>query len=233
VRSRDKQSVGVVIPAGGRGVRLGSDVPKQFLLLQGKPILQHSVEKFESLPAVSEIVVVVPADQLRRAEAIIEKARFRKVSHVVVGGSERQHSVRNGLLCFDREPQIALVHDAVRPLVAPETIGEVIRQTRRHGAAVVGVRVKDTTKVGEGGFYTKTLNRGTLWSVQTPQGFRFEILKRAHLAAQRSAFLGTDEASLVERLRIPVKIVEGEYRNFKITTKEDLMMAEAMLSLGL
>lgn len=229
MRSKAPKSVGVVIPAGGRGVRLGGDVPKQFLLLNGKPILQHSIEKFESLPAVNEIVVVVPADQIRRAEKVLQKARCRKVSHVVVGGSERQHSVRNGLLCFDDEPEIVLVHDAVRPLVSRQVIKEVIEQTRRHGAAVVGVRVKDTTKVGKAGFYKKTLDRENLWSVQTPQGFRFDILRRAHLAAQRSAFLGTDEASLVERLKIPVKIVEGEYRNIKITTQEDLLIAEAIV----
>jgi 2-C-methyl-D-erythritol 4-phosphate cytidylyltransferase len=229
ISGQKKHRVGVVIPAGGRGVRLGGDVPKQFLLLKGKPILQHSIERFESLPNVNEIVVVVPAEQIRRAETIIEKARLRKVSHIVVGGSERQHSVRNGLLCFDVAPEIVLVHDAVRPLVSHEVIQEVIERTRRHGAAVVGVRVKDTTKVGEAGFYKKTLARENLWSVQTPQGFRFEILMRAHVAAQRSAFLGTDEASLVERLRIPVKIVEGEYRNIKITTADDLVLAEAMV----
>ncbi len=229
ISGRKKRSVGVVIPAGGRGVRLGGDVPKQFLLLNGKPILQHSIEKFESLNEVDEIVVVVPADEIRRAERIIEKARFKKVSHVVVGGSERQHSVRNGLLCFDDEPEIVLVHDAVRPLVSREVIQEVIKQSRKHGAAVVGVRVKDTTKVGENGFYKKTLDREKLRSVQTPQGFRFDILMRAHVAAQRSAFLGTDEASLVERLRIPVKIVEGDYRNIKITTVDDLKLAKMLL----
>ena len=140
-----------------------------------------------------------------------------------------QYSVRNGLLCFDREPEIVLVHDAVRPLVAHKEIREVIAQARRHGAAVVGVRVKDTIKIEKSGFYKKTLRREDLWAVQTPQGFRFEMLMKAHLAAQRSAFLGTDEASLVERLGIPVKIVEGDHRNIKITTEDDLELARLFL----
>jgi len=229
-------NVGVVIPAGGRGLRMlarptggGRTLPKPFLLLNGKPILQYSIQAFESRKSVNEIVIVVPEDQVRRAEELIKKARFKKVSHVVIGGSERQHSVRNGLLSFDKEPEIILVHDAVRPFVTAEVINKVVEESEKYGAAVVGVRVKDTVKLGEEGFYKKTLDRNKLWAVQTPQGFRFEILKRAHIAAQRTAFLGTDEASLVERLRIPVKIVEGDYRNIKITTDDDLKLAEMLL----
>ena len=130
---------------------------------------------------------------------------------------------------FDKEPEIILVHDAVRPFVTAEVINKVVEESEKYGAAVVGVRVKDTVKLGEEGFYKKNLDRNKLWAVQTPQGFRFEILKRAHIAAQRTAFLGTDEASLVERLRIPVKIVEGDYRNIKITTDDDLKLAEMLL----
>ncbi len=227
--ARRLHKVGVVIPAGGRGLRLGGSIPKQFLLLNGKPILQRSIEAFESISLVGEIVIVVPEDQLRRTEQLIMKSGFRKILHVVVGGSERQHSVRNGLLSFDVEPEIVLVHDAVRPLVTEDVIRRVIRETKKHGAAVVGVRVKDTIKLESDGFYKKTLDRRNLWAVQTPQGFRFEILKHAHIAAQRSAFLGTDEASLVERLRIGVKIVEGDYQNIKITTSDDIKLAKLIL----
>ncbi|MEO8169017.1 MAG: 2-C-methyl-D-erythritol 4-phosphate cytidylyltransferase, partial [bacterium] len=190
---------------------------------------QRSIDAFDSIADVGEIVVVVPGDQLRRTEELISKSKFRKTMHVVVGGSERQHSVRNGLLSFDVDPEIVLVHDAVRPLVTLDVINKVIEQTKKHGTAVVGVRVKDTIKVESDGFYKKTLDRQKLWAVQTPQGFRYEILKRAHVAAQRSAFLGTDEASLVERLRIPVRIVEGDYRNIKVTTADDLKLAKLIL----
>lgn len=218
-----------MIPAGGRGVRLGGAVPKQFQLLNGRPILHHALRAFDSLNQVKEIVVVVPADQVRRAEELVGKGKFRKVSHVVVGGSERQHSVRNGLLSFDEDPELVLVHDAVRPLVSRKVIEDVIAASKRYGAAVVGVRVKDTIKLESSGFYKTTLDRDKLWTVQTPQGFRFEILHRAHVAAQRAAFLGTDEASLVERLKTPVKIVEGEYSNIKITTADDVKFAEMLM----
>lgn len=221
--------VGVVIPAGGRGRRMGSDVPKQFMLLAGKPVLYHSIRVFDIHPLVDEIVVVVPDNQVMVAERLVANARFKKVSHVVVGGAERQFSVRNGLLAFDEAPDIVLVHDAVRPLVSRDVITTIIDASRKYKAAVVGVPVKDTIKLESDGFYRKTLDRSRLRAVQTPQGFRYEILMRAHLAAQRSAFLGTDESSLVERLRIPVKVVPGDPKNIKITTKDDLKFAEFLL----
>lgn len=217
----------MVIPAGGRGQRMGGPVPKQFLALRARPVLHHAIAAFNRHPMVDEIVVVVPADQTRIAEKLI--ARFKKVSRVVVGGAERQHSVRNGLLAFDREPDIVLVHDAVRPLVTRALIDRVVQASRKFGAAVAGVPVNDTIKVGAGGFFTTTLDRTTLRAVQTPQGFRYTLLRKAHLAAQRSAFIGTDEASLVERLKFPVRIVEGDRRNIKITTRDDLRIAEMLL----
>ncbi|MBX2990484.1 MAG: 2-C-methyl-D-erythritol 4-phosphate cytidylyltransferase [Bacteroidetes bacterium] len=221
--------VGVVIPAGGSGRRMGSDIPKQFMLLAGKPVLYHSVRVFDFHPLIDEIVVVVPDNQVMVAERLVTNARFKKVSHVVVGGTERQFSVRNGLLAFVEEPDIVLVHDAVRPLVSRDVITNVIDASRKYKAAVVGVPVKDTIKVETDGFYKKTLDRSRLWAVQTPQGFRYKILMRAHLAAQRNAFLGTDESSLVERLKIPVKVVPGDPDNIKITTKGDLKFAEFLL----
>lgn len=226
---RKTHRVGVVIPAGGRGRRMGSDVPKQFMLLAGKPVLYHSIRVFDIHPLVDEIVVVVPDNQVMVAERLVANARFKKVSHVVVGGTERQLSVRNGLLAFDEAPDIVLVHDAVRPLVSRDVITTIIDASRKYKAAVVGVPVKDTIKLESDGFYRKTLDRSRLRAVQTPQGFRYEILMRAHLAAQRSAFLGTDESSLVERLRIPVKVVPGDPKNIKITTKDDLKFAEFLL----
>lgn len=227
--ARSARRVGVVIPAGGSGTRFGGVVPKQFLRLGRKPILQHAIEAFESSPRIDEIVVVVPEEYMRKAEMLVRRLRATKVSHVVIGGRERQHSVRNGLLSFDVEPEIVLVHDAVRPLVTPSLIAEVVRATERFGAAVVGVRVKDTIKIESGGFFTTTLDRAKLWAVQTPQGFRFDILKRAHVAAQQSALLATDDAALVERLKVPVRVVEGDYRNIKITTEDDIKLAKMLL----
>jgi 2-C-methyl-D-erythritol 4-phosphate cytidylyltransferase len=222
--------VGVVIPAAGKGLRLGGRVPKQFLPLRRIPVIERTIALFESLPAVNEIVVVASLEHLKKVRALVARAGFKKVSNVVPGGDTRQDSVWRGLQSFTSVPEIVVVHDAVRPCVTKQVVNEVIRQSRRHGAAVVGVRVTDTIKVEKRkGFYAGTLERSRLWAVQTPQGFRYDLLVRAHRKARKTGFVGTDEASLVERMRIPVKIVEGNYHNIKITTKEDLVLARSFV----
>jgi 2-C-methyl-D-erythritol 4-phosphate cytidylyltransferase len=223
-------NVGVVIAAGGRGRRFGGGTPKQFLRLNGVPILQRSIELFDSFPSVNEIVVVSPRNEISRVERLLGRMGSGKILTIVAGGRERQDSVWNGLNAFVGKPHVVLVHDAVRPLVSRKTIAAVIASTVRYRAAVVGVRIVDTIKLeGREGFYIRTLERNKLWAVQTPQGFRFDLLVSAHKAARRSSYLGTDEASLLERLRIPVRIVEGDSRNIKITTPEDLRLAEMWL----
>lgn len=225
--------VGVIIPAGGKGRRMGGQLPKQFLPLFGIPVIQRTVALFEAVRAVHEIVIAAPGEYVHHVRRLMRRAGFAKVSQVVAGGKERQDSVWKGLNAFERKPDIVLVHDAVRPLVEKWIITEVIRKSKKHKAAVVGVRVKDTVKVEQRrGYYAETLQRDKLWTVQTPQGFHFDLLLRAHRAAKRSNFRGTDEGSLVERLRIPVRIVEGNYRNIKITTREDLALAEFLLRIA-
>ena len=221
--------VGVVIAAGGRGERMGGKVPKQFLLLNGRPVLLRSIDVFASLRSVHEIVVVVPSRHADRVRRMLRRSRLNKLCTVVPGGPERQDSVWNGLHGFKRQPSIVLVHDAVRPLVDPRIVKAVIVGAERHGAAVVGVPVKDTIKVEEReGFYARTLRRDNLWAVQTPQGFSYDLLHRAHVAAQKAGFVGTDEASLIERMGVPVRIVCGDYGNIKITTPEDLKVAAVL-----
>jgi 2-C-methyl-D-erythritol 4-phosphate cytidylyltransferase len=215
-----------VIAAGGRGRRLGGSVPKQFLSLAGGPILQRTIALFESVGSVKEIVLVVPTQHMERTVRLVRRAAFRKVKEVVSGGVDRQESVWNGLTAVSQTIDVVLVHDAVRPLVRPATIRAVIREAYRSRAAVVGVRVKDTMKVeGRPGFTTSTLQRDRLWAVQTPQGFRKKLLLDAHRAAREAGYLGTDDASLVERLGVPVRIVEGDDWNVKITTRNDLLLA--------
>ena len=222
--------VGVVIAAGGKGRRLGSKIPKQFLQLGGISILQRSVELFVSLRSIEEIVIVCPAEYVPRVRRLLSRMGSTKILSIVPGGKERQNSVWHGINAFISKPDIVLVHDAVRPLVARKAVNEVIASAARYGAAVVGVKVHDTIKVeGEHGFYSRTLDRTKLWAVQTPQGFAFDILMKAHKAARRSRYLGTDEASLVERLNVPVRIVSGDQRNIKITTPLDLRLAEIWL----
>jgi len=176
---------------------------------------------------IGAIVVVVPAAHLARTKALITRAGIRKVVAIVPGGKERQSSVRAGLESFPRQPSIVLVHDAVRPFVRRKVVRNVILAARRYDAAVVGVRVTDTIKEADDrGFYARTLARDRLWAVQTPQGFKFDLLLSAHREAAGKKFIGTDEASLVERVGIRVRIVEGDYDNLKITTREDLKIAK-------
>ncbi len=209
---------------------MGGQTPKQFLPLCGTAIIARTIGVFEALSDVHEVVVVVPPQYIERTRRIVLGYGFKKVTNIIAGGRERQDSVHNGLHAFNREPDIILVHDAVRPLILPSTVKEVIRETIRHRAAVVGVRVKDTIKVeGKQGFYQATLERSKLWAVQTPQGFSYKLLMRAHETAKKSRFLGTDESSLVERMGIPVRIVEGEHGNIKITTTADLLLATGFL----
>jgi len=187
-----------------------------------------SVRAFERLPEVREVVVVAPAAYVARTTRLLAHARCRKVSCVIAGGRERQDSVRLGLEHLSAVPDILLVHDAVRPLVSAQAIRGVINAAKKYGAAVVGVPVKDTTKLEEKrGFYTKTLPRHLLWAVQTPQGFLFSLFRHAHVRAAAAGVSGTDDAALVERLGIPVRIVKGDQRNIKITTREDLGFARA------
>lgn len=226
-------SVGVVIAAGGRGKRLGNRLPKQFLLLGGISILQRTVALFASVPSVDEIVITSPKDHISRVQRLLAGMGCKKILSIVPGGKERQDSVWNGINGFISKPDIVLVHDAVRPLVSRKTVNEVIASATSYGAAVVGVRVQDTIKVeGKKGFYVRTLDRTNLWAVQTPQGFAFDLLMRAHKNARRSGYLGTDDASLVERMNVPVRIVNGDQRNIKITTSLDLRLAEMWLKQG-
>ena len=225
--ARKAPEVGVVIAGGGRGTRLGGRLPKQFLALGGTPILVRTLRVFEGMREVVAIVVVVPRRHIRRTKRIISRAHMVKVIAVVAGGAERQASVRAGLGAFRTAPDIVLVHDAARPFVRREVVRRVIQKAGECGGAVAAVRVTDTIKeVRRQGSVVRTLAREQLWAVQTPQGFRFPILLRAHREADRAGFAGTDEASLVERLGQPVSIVEGDASNIKITTRLDLETAK-------
>jgi 2-C-methyl-D-erythritol 4-phosphate cytidylyltransferase len=223
----------VVIAAGGAGRRYGGSIPKQFLRLGGIPVLQRTIAAFHALRAINEIIVVVPPGHVRRTGVLVRRAGFSKVSRVIPGGRERQDSVWSGLNAFTSSHDLLLVHDAVRPLATRTIIEGVIAAAGRHGAAVAGVPVRDTIKIERRkGFFAGTLDRSSLWAVQTPQGFRSDILLCAHREARHDRFLGTDEASLVERLGVPVRIVPGDERNLKITTRNDLRVALMYLKTG-
>lgn len=212
---------------------MGGTLPKQFRLLGGVPILVRTLQIFAGMREVGPIVVVVPRGYGARAGRIIAAAEVRKVVAVVAGGAQRQKSVRAGLEAFSPAPDIVLVHDAVRPFVSRQVVRRVIRKAVACGGAVVGVRLTDTIKMGNrAGYFVKTLARENLWAVQTPQGFRYPLLLRAHRRAEQAGFCGTDDGSLVERLGHRVCIVVGEKGNVKITTRRDLENAKMRVERG-
>lgn len=218
-------SVGVVIVAAGRGTRMGTVESKQYLLLQGKPIIVHTLEVFQQHELISEIVLVTGAEDVARCREWIQQYKLDKVTAVVSGGSERQHSVHKGLLKLGTT--WVMVHDGVRPFVHPREIEACYERAKQMGASVLAVPVKDTIKqVDSEGKVLSTPDRRSLWAIQTPQTFRLSDLLEAYEAADREGFLGTDDSSLAERAGIAVSVVEGSYRNIKITTPEDLDFAE-------
>lgn len=220
----------VVVVAAGKGTRMGTAVSKQFLLLQDKPILMHTLETFEHAREVDEIVIVTGKDDVSMVGELVKKGHFVKVKGIVEGGSERQHSVAHGLRALAHDAEWVMVHDAVRPFVRQEHITALYAQAIQCDAAVLAVPVKETIKlVDEHGVIVNTPDRDRLWSIQTPQCFRTSLLMEAHERAEADRFLGTDDAMLVERMGAPVKIVRGGYDNIKITTPEDLQWAEVLI----
>lgn len=215
---RDNRVIAIIV-AAGRGKRLGSSLPKQFLKVRGRTILEMSVEAFEQNKYVDEIFVAANADYCELTEKLCRG--FSKLKKIVAGGAERQDSVRAALDCLRGENGIVLVHDAARPFVSEAVINAVIEGTADFGAAIPTVPAKDTIRQIDG-TGSRTLQRETLACVQTPQGFRISLLKHAFEKAQAEGFLGTDDASLVERMGINISMVQGEDANRKITTREDL-----------
>jgi len=225
-------SVIVLIPAAGMGRRMQASFNKQYLVLDDRPILAHTLSLFDDHPRVDHIYLISPADEIPfcRRE-VVQRFGFRKVRELVVGGAERQDSVRNGLrACHADDDDIVLIHDGVRPFFPSRLIDAVIDTATRVGGSVIGVPVKDTIKDVEDGLIVGTPERGRLWQAQTPQGFRYPLIREAHEQALADGWRGTDDASLVERLGQPVAMLEGSYRNIKITTPEDLVLARAFLT---
>jgi 2-C-methyl-D-erythritol 4-phosphate cytidylyltransferase/2-C-methyl-D-erythritol 2,4-cyclodiphosphate synthase len=220
-----------IIPAGGSGKRLGADVAKQYLFLNSMPVLVHTLNVFQKSGAIDDIILVVPKDDLASIrKQIIEKYALTKVSAIVAGGNERQDSVRNGLGAITKPCDVVIVHDGVRPFITGDIIAQVARAAAEEGAASIGVPAKDTIKETTGeNIVTTTLPRRNLWQTQTPQAFQYDLLCRAYEAATRDGYYGTDDASLVERMGAPVLMIAGSYENIKITTPEDLIMAEALM----
>lgn len=219
-----------IIPSAGLGRRMAGPGRKNYIELLGKPILAHTLGAFEESELVDAVVVVVtPGDERLCQENIIEAYGFKKVIKVLPGAKDRQGSVRNGLPDVEDPPELIVVHDGARPLVTAGIIDSTIEEARSTGAAIAAVRVKDTIKEVHGGLVASTPQRDSLWAAETPQAFRADILIKAFRKAETDGFTGTDESTLVERLGARVSIVEGSYENIKITTEEDLLLAERIM----
>ena len=223
--------VTALIPAAGAGKRMGKAIAKQFLPLGDKPMLAHTLLAFQRASEVDEIIPILCQEDMEAClQDIIEQYHITKVKTLVVGGKERQESVANGLNKLEKDASVVLVHDGVRPFVTPEMIKETVDLARKGECVTVGVPIKDTIKeVNEKGIVRKTLERSRLWAIQTPQAFPVKTLRRAYEEASRQRMYGTDDATLVERSGGAVKVIMGSYENIKITTPEDLLLAEEIL----
>ena len=223
-----------LIPAAGMGKRMGASTNKQYLQLNGVPVVARTISVFEQSPLIDAIYLVIPADEIPYCQKhVVEAYGFGKIAAIVPGGRERQNSVMNGLSAMRErvsDDDIVLIHDGVRPLVTENLLRESIISASLHDGALVAVPVKDTIKRVCDGIVCDTPQRESLWQAQTPQSFRFGKIFNAHLSAEAEGFYGTDDASLIERGGGEVHIIRGDYRNIKITTPEDLVLAEAFLA---
>lgn len=218
-----------IIVAAGRGTRFGGETPKQFLELAGKPVILHTLERFENCAAIHRIVLVLPASEIGNFENLRAKYEFSKLTNVVVGGDSRAASVLNGLNRVDKTTEIVAVHDGARPLVTSEEIERTIAKAKKSGAAILVAPVTDTIKQIDGDKISGTIKRENLRRALTPQCFRFDVLRRAFENPQTASGEFTDESMLVERLGVAISFVEGSARNIKITVPEDLRIAEALI----
>ena len=220
-----------LIPAAGQGKRMGTERPKAFISLGTLPILAHTLQKFEICPQVDEVIPLVPPGEgVAWTQEIVSQCGLQKVSQIMPGGAERQESVFIGLKAIREKTGAVIIHDGARPFVTLDLIQRSLFEARRFQAVAVALPASETTKEVDGeNIVLRTVDRRQLWLMQTPQSFDYNLILRAHEEARRDGFVGTDDASLVERLGVPVKIIEGSRLNFKITTPEDLVLAEALL----
>jgi 2-C-methyl-D-erythritol 4-phosphate cytidylyltransferase len=226
-----RQKVSAIIPAAGAGVRMQTNRPKQFLDLDGRPILAFTLERFQKCPIIDRIILVTSEQDVAYAQKeIVEKCHMTKVEKVVAGGERRQDSVRLGLEALEADDGLVLIHDGVRPLVSAELIARVIDAAKEHRAVITALPAKETVKeVDDNALVVKTYERRKVWLVQTPQVFRYEDILMAHHRAVQEGWEATDDALLMEKAGIPVKVLEGSEENIKVTTPQDLELARFLL----
>jgi 2-C-methyl-D-erythritol 4-phosphate cytidylyltransferase len=229
---RQASLVVALVPAAGRGLRMGGSVPKQFLSLGGEPLIVQSLRTLQAAPVVDQIILAVPSADIDYCEKeIVSRHRFTKVTKVVAGGAERQDSVRHALAQVPVDTEIVIIHDAVRPFMTQGMLAEVVVAARSGGAAIIALPMRDTVKqVRTDGTIERTVDRAPLWLAQTPQAFRRDWIEKAHEKAYAEGIRATDDAFLVEWLGYSVTVVEGSGENIKVTRPEDLIIGEAILA---
>lgn len=225
-----------LIVAAGQGVRMGGKVKKQYLALTGRPVLSHTLKVFDACPGIDAIFLVLPSGDVDFCRKnVLTPLDPQKKIHLVSGGAERQDSVYNGLRAIEEEghgdgPDVVVIHDGVRPFVTIEQIGACVAGAISTGACILGIPVSDTLKrVDSNGIIDQTFERDTIWFAQTPQAFRLGLIRNAHHHTRQTGYRATDDASLVEHLGHPVKIIPGNRYNLKITRREDLEIARAII----
>lgn len=224
--------LGVVIPAAGQGKRMGAGFNKQFLILRGEPILVHTVRLFQESSYVTEIVIVGAEDDISIIRELAYQHKFDKVAAICKGGVQRQDSVRAGVQALSHTIQRVVVHDGARPLLTLEEFHRFLGAAECFSAAIMAIPVKDTIKqILATGEVSTTLPRQHLRAVQTPQSFERRLLQEAHYQAATAGYYGTDDASLLEWMGYPVQVIEGSQENIKVTTPEDLWLAERILAM--
>lgn len=222
--------VTAIVAAAGMGKRMKMGINKQFLAIDGIPILAHTIKKIEKSKYIDFLLLIVKKTDMCYVEDIIEKYKIKMNYKIVYGGKERQDSINNGLLNMPIETNIVLTHDGARPFVSVDKIDEAIENVLDTGACVLANPVKDTIKVStDGKLVDYTPNRDRLWQVQTPQVFRKEILIKAYEQAYSESYYGTDDCSLVEKTGVKVRLIYNSYDNIKITTREDLSIANILV----
>jgi 2-C-methyl-D-erythritol 4-phosphate cytidylyltransferase len=225
-----------IIPAAGSGSRFGGQIPKQFVEVAGSPIIIHTLRRFDECGDIGAIVVALRSEEIEGFRHSLPAYGLQKPIRLVAGGAERSDSILNALEAVaDLKPEIVAVHDAVRPFVTPAQISSVIARAAEIGAAILAAPATDTIKEVADGLIERTIDRRRIYRAQTPQAFRYELLRRANAearAANLPSAMATDDAFLVERLGLPVAVVEGSVGNIKITTPEDLILAEKLLEGG-
>lgn len=228
--SENKRKCTVILAAGGCGSRMALGFNKIFLSIDEKPVISYSLEMFESIDEIENIIIVTAKDDIPLLSDIVREFGYKKVKNIISGGETRQESVLNGLIAMPADTDIVLIHDAARPLITESVILQLINSADEHGAATCGVYAVNTLKTVDSDLnVTETLNRSNIVEIQTPQVFKKDLIIKAHKEAIASGFKGTDDCSLLEHIGINVKVVIGERCNIKLTTPEDFVVISSFL----